>query len=144
MTHLARVAAEQQSARLLLRLVSHDALERRTVWTDGVCVRLCDPMLQRAGWGVRVDGLKECNWGGPVSGRETAQRAELAAALASNHGGRPVSISSSTPPNDHMSALRPQLAPRMCSGLIQFAALSRGRRGSRFDGKDALVKQART
>ena len=55
-----------------------------TVWTDGACLRPTDPLLARAAWGLRAAGLEQCNWAGPVSGAQTAQRAEVTAALAAS------------------------------------------------------------
>jgi ribonuclease HI len=53
-----------------------------TVWTDGACLHPADPYLARAGWGLRLDSEEPLNMGGPVSGAQTAQRAEVTAALA--------------------------------------------------------------
>jgi ribonuclease HI len=39
-------------------------------------------MLARAAWGLRCDGLHEPNYGGPVDGSQTAQRAEVTAVVA--------------------------------------------------------------
>jgi ribonuclease HI len=58
---------------------------RRKVWSDGSCVHPLDPLLARAAWGIRVQGLGgsgPVNLAGPVDRAQTAQRAEVAAALA--------------------------------------------------------------
>jgi ribonuclease HI len=57
---------------------------RATVWTDGACLHPADPLLARAAWGLRAAGLEQCNWAGPVNGAQTAQRAEVTAALAAS------------------------------------------------------------
>ena len=57
---------------------------RTTVWTDGGCLYPKDPLMARAAWGLRVDSVENCNWGGPVQGRQTAQRGEVAAAVAAS------------------------------------------------------------
>ena len=57
---------------------------RGTVFSDGACVHPTDPLLARAAWGLQVsiaDG-GQLTLGGPVGGQQTAQRAELTAALA--------------------------------------------------------------
>jgi ribonuclease HI len=58
---------------------------RRKVWSDGSCLNPLDPLLARAAWGIRVQGIGEAvpvDLAGPVNGAQTAQRAEVAAALA--------------------------------------------------------------
>ena len=59
---------------------------RRKVWSDGSCVHPLDPLLARAAWGIRVQGADEAadptDFAGPVAGTQTAQRAEVAAAVA--------------------------------------------------------------
>ncbi|CAK0818279.1 unnamed protein product [Prorocentrum cordatum] len=56
---------------------------RVRAWTDGSCLHPGDPLLALAGWGVRLDGLpgKSFESCGPVDGRQTAQRAEVWAAV---------------------------------------------------------------
>ena len=57
----------------------------RTVYSDGACLRPQDPLLARAGWGVCVAderGRPGRTLAGPVDGPQTAQRAEVLAALA--------------------------------------------------------------
>ena len=59
----------------------------RTVWTDGSCLNPRDPLLARAGWGLRVaaaEGGEPVDCSGPVGGTQTAQRAEVVAALAAS------------------------------------------------------------
>lgn len=56
-----------------------DAGPGATVWTDGACLHPTDPLLARAGWGLRHDGH---SYGGPVGGRQSAQRAEATAVVA--------------------------------------------------------------
>ena len=61
------------------------AVPRRTVWRDGSCVHPRDPLLARAAWGLRVEavaGGQAVGLAGPVDGLQTAQRAEVTAALA--------------------------------------------------------------
>ena len=53
-----------------------------TIWTDGGCLHPTDPLLARAAWGLRCADLENCNWGGPVGGKQTAQRAEVTALVA--------------------------------------------------------------
>jgi ribonuclease HI len=59
---------------------------RRKIWSDGSCVHPLDPLLARAAWGIRVQGADEAadpaDFAGPVDGKQTAQRAEVAAAVA--------------------------------------------------------------
>ena len=58
---------------------------RTKVWSDGSCVHPLDPILARAAWGLRVDGARgapAADLAGPVDGVQTAQRAEVTAALA--------------------------------------------------------------
>ena len=55
---------------------------RRTVWSDGACLYPDDPLLARAAWGLRCEGVDNPNFAGPVDGQQTAQRAEVTAALA--------------------------------------------------------------
>ena len=58
---------------------------RRKVWSDGSCVHPQDPLLARAAWGLRIDAAAEApavDLAGPVDGVQTAQRAEVTAALA--------------------------------------------------------------
>jgi ribonuclease HI len=57
---------------------------RQTVYSDGACVHPSDPLLARAAWGVHVVavGGRRRALGGPVGGQQTAQRAEVTAALA--------------------------------------------------------------
>jgi len=65
----------------------------RTVWTDGACLRPADPFLRRAGWALRLDDGQDANWGGPVQGAQTVQRAELTAAVAASRlAGGPLEI----------------------------------------------------
>ena len=55
-----------------------------TVYSDGACLYPDDPFLARAAWGlsfVLADGA-ELSVAGPVGGSQTAQRAEVTAALA--------------------------------------------------------------
>ena len=57
---------------------------RRRAWTDGACVHPTDPLLARAGWGLLLDateGVAAAAHQGAVDGFQTAQRAELLAAL---------------------------------------------------------------
>ena len=62
---------------------------RRTVWSDRACVHPRDPLVARAAWGLRVDfgpgGQPPFDSAGPVGGLQSAQRAEVAAALAAAH-----------------------------------------------------------
>ncbi|CAK0895360.1 unnamed protein product [Prorocentrum cordatum] len=55
---------------------------RVRAWTDGSCLHPADPLLARAGWGARLEGLPvgRLDSHGPVDGRRAAQRAELWAA----------------------------------------------------------------
>jgi ribonuclease HI len=58
---------------------------RRTVWSDGSCIHPLDPLMARAAWGIRVEGNEGAaatDMAGPVDGAQTAQRAEVTAALA--------------------------------------------------------------
>jgi ribonuclease HI len=58
---------------------------RRKVWSDGSCVHPLDPLLARAAWGLHIQGngvMQSSDLAGPVGGAQTAQRAEVAAALA--------------------------------------------------------------
>jgi ribonuclease HI len=58
---------------------------RRKVWSDGSCLHPLDPLLARAAWGIRVqssDAEAHVDMAGPVDGPQTAQRAEVAAAVA--------------------------------------------------------------
>ena len=57
---------------------------RSTVWSDGGCLHPTDPLLARAAWGLRCEALEQCNFGGPVQGKQTAQRAEVTAVLAAS------------------------------------------------------------
>ena len=63
---------------------------RQTVYSDGACLHPTDPLLARAGWGLcmppppptaAASGPARA-LGGPVGGPQTAQRAEVTAALA--------------------------------------------------------------
>ncbi len=68
---------------------------RSTVWTDGACLHPTDPLLARAAWGLRCEALALCNWGGPVDGAQTAQRAEVMAVLAASRAvGGPIDLAS--------------------------------------------------
>lgn len=57
---------------------------RQTVYSDGACTHPTDPLLSRAAWGVHVAvaGGASRSLGGPVDGKQTAQRAEVTAAVA--------------------------------------------------------------
>jgi ribonuclease HI len=59
---------------------------RRVVWSDGSCVHPLDPLMARSAWGLRVDANgdegRAFDLAGPVDGPQTAQRAEVTAALA--------------------------------------------------------------
>jgi ribonuclease HI len=55
------------------------------VWSDGSCIHPLDPLLARAAWGLRIAGKDDAiavDLAGPVNGVQTAQRAEVTAALA--------------------------------------------------------------
>ena len=68
---------------------------RSTVWSDGGCLHPTDPLLARAAWGLRCEALDQCNWGGPVKGKQTAQRAEVTAVLAASRlVGGPIDLAS--------------------------------------------------
>ena len=70
-------------------------LPRSTVWSDGGCLHPTDPLLARAAWGLRCEALEQCNWGGPVQGKQTAQRAEVSAAVAALRAvGGPIDLAS--------------------------------------------------
>jgi ribonuclease HI len=59
--------------------------QRCKVWSDGSCMHPLDPLMSRAAWGIRVQGYggtEPVDYAGPVNGAQTAQRAEVAAALA--------------------------------------------------------------
>ena len=86
-TRLQALAHDAQRAHQLPQLPDPAAPElpqgRVRAWTDGSCLRPADPLLARAGWGLRLEGLPggRLEIHGPVDGRQTAQRAELWAAV---------------------------------------------------------------
>eukprot|EP00974_Lingulodinium_polyedra_P081771 7917897-Lingulodinium_polyedra.AAC.1 len=51
-------------------------------FSDGACDCPQDPLLARAAWAVRIPGVHGGCWAGPADGAQTAQRGELAAAVA--------------------------------------------------------------
>jgi ribonuclease HI/endonuclease/exonuclease/phosphatase family metal-dependent hydrolase len=64
---------------------------RRKIWSDGSCVHPLDPLMARAAWGLHVQGVggaQPLDLAGPVDRAQTAQRAELAAALAATRAVR--------------------------------------------------------
>jgi ribonuclease HI len=87
---LAQTARVEPMQFPVVGLQSADAVEgssgsRRKVWSDGSCLHPLDPLLARAAWGIRVQGVgggEPRDFAGPVGGDQTAQRAEVAAALA--------------------------------------------------------------
>lgn len=61
-----------------------EGLPRRRAWTDGACLHPTDPLVARAGWGLLLEGASGAagrEHSGAVSGLQTAQRAELTAAV---------------------------------------------------------------
>ena len=89
---------------------------RCRAWTDGACVHPADPLLARAGWGLRLErpGAPLAEHRGPVDGAQTAQRAELTAALSAvSLAGSPVEIiTDSQYVRNGMVALRGGASPR--------------------------------
>ena len=75
-----------------------DQPQRCRAWTDGACEHPTDPLLARAGWGFQLErpaahGATRTEHCGPVDGLQTAQRAELTAALrAVSEAGQPVEV----------------------------------------------------
>ena len=68
---------------------------RRTVWSDGSCVHPVDPLMARAAWGIRVDGIdgaSPTDLAGPVDGVQTAQRAEVTALAAVRSVPQPIEL----------------------------------------------------
>eukprot|EP00959_Pyramimonas_sp_CCMP1952_P224484 4693944-Pyramimonas_sp.AAC.1 len=67
---------------------------RRRAWTDGACERPQDPLMARAAWGLRLEGPRgTSDHSGPVDAAQTAQRAELTAAVqAVSLAGAPVEV----------------------------------------------------
>ena len=69
--------------------------QRLQAWTDGSCLRQGDPLLARAAWGLRLErpGAGPVDCSGAVDGVQTAQRAEVTAAVhAVIEAGRPVEV----------------------------------------------------
>ena len=59
--------------------------DRQVVYSDGACLHPADPLLARAAWGIHVavaGAGPARTLGGMVDGQQTAQRAEVTAALA--------------------------------------------------------------
>ena len=88
-------AAACECAQLPAQAETHSDAPRSTVWSDGGCLHPTDPLLARAAWLFRCEALEQCNWAGPVQGKQTAQRAEVTAALAASRLiGGPIDLAS--------------------------------------------------
>ncbi|CAK0881315.1 unnamed protein product [Prorocentrum cordatum] len=76
------VAAGREGPQLPAQAALLPTAPRRTVCSDEACLHPVDPLLARAARGLQVKGLATPNLVGPVDGLQTAQRADVTAAVA--------------------------------------------------------------